>query len=120
MPPATLTPSTAAEEIFPDTFRAQAFALVPTDALTVPRAFEPIPLQIALMSAYVNDGLVPPLELIVAAPNGRHTLTELATVPLAVLVTPDAGGTWRVTLRELSHNRWWGSIDIAVTGDPAS
>ncbi len=115
-----LTPSTAAEELFPDLFRAEALDLIPLDVLTAPRVFEPVALQLALRSAFVDAGLVPPLELILAAPNGRHTVRELATVPLAVLFSPDAGGIWRATVREIAHNRWWGSTDISVVGEPAS
>lgn len=116
----SLSPSTAAEEIFGDTFRAEALDLVPLDAVAVPRAFDAVALEVSLRSAYLQDGLVPPLELIVAAPNGRHVVRELTAVPLAVLFTPDAGGTWRATLREVAHNRWWGTTDVLVTGEPAS
>lgn len=115
-----LSPSTAAEEIFGDTFRVEALDLIPLDAITPPRAFEPVALQVAVRSAYLADGLVPPLELIVAAPNGRHIVRELVGVPLAVLFTPDTGGVWRATVREVAHNRWWGSADVTVIGEPAS
>ena len=120
MPLPTLSPSTAAEELFGDFFRAEAIDLVQLDVLAPPRAFEPIALQVLVSSRYLADGLVPPLELILAAPNGQHLVRELAQLPLAVLFTPTSGGTWRATLREVAHNRWWGSIDIDVIGEPAS
>lgn len=113
-------PSTPAEEIFPDRFRSQAFDLVLADALSPAQAFEQVALLPALRSAFVDDGLVAPLELIVAEPNGRHTIREISATPVAVLFVPTYGGTWRVTLREQAHMRWWGNVDVSVIGEPAS
>jgi hypothetical protein len=110
-------PSNPADEIFPDTFQAEAFDLVPFDALVVRRAFEPVVLSVAMRSAYVDDGLVPPLEMILAAPSGRHEARELSELPLAVVFTPDEGGVYRVTLREMAHNQWWGSTTVTVEGE---
>lgn len=114
-----LLPPTAADEIFPDTFRAAAFDLIPLDATGVLRAFEPVVLSVAVRAAYLEAGLVPPLELIVAAPSGQHDVRELPDVPLAVIVTPTEGGPHRVTLREVAHNQWYGQATVTIEGDPA-
>lgn len=117
--PTNTRPSSPSDELFPDSFSACAFDLIPLDVTTQPRAFEPVVLSVAMRTAYVEAGLVPPVELILAAPSGRHELRELAELPLAVIFYPDEGGRWRVTLRELAHNQWWGQADVVVAGGPS-
>lgn len=119
MPPPTLTPPNAADELFPDSFRAEAFDLIPVDALGTPRAFEPVAFSLALRTSYVDAGLVPPVELITVSPSGVHERRELADIPIAVVVYPDTGGDWMITLREISHNQWWGRASFTVAGDPS-
>jgi hypothetical protein len=120
VPPPTQAPANAADELFPDNFRANALDLKPVDALGTPRAFEPVAYEVVLRSAYLDAGLVPPLELIVAAPNGVHEARELAELPLAVVYTPLGGGRHTLTLRELAHNQWWGQVFVDVEGERAS
>lgn len=112
-------PPNAIEEIFPDSFRAQAFDLTLTDPLAVPRLFEPVPLAVSLRTSYVDAGLVPPLALVIASPRGVHEARELDEVPLAVVFYPDSGGRWLITLREVAHNQWWGQAAVAVPGGPS-
>lgn len=122
MPAPTRLPSNVAEELFPDTFGGEALDLVPLDATATAKAFEPYALTVALRARapYAAAGLIPPLELIIAAPSGRHERRELTEVPLAVVITPTEGGMHRVTLREVAHNRWWGGTSIDVDGGPAT
>lgn len=114
-----LVPTNAADEMFPDSFGAEALTLAPFDTDAQARAFEPYPLTVELASLYQENGLSAPFELVVAAPSGRHDVVELAELPLAVMLRAQEGGTHRVTLREIGHNRWWGSTTIDVDGDPA-
>ena len=116
---ATPLPSNASDELFGDLFGAEVLVLAPFDASAQARAFEPFPLTVTLPATYQANGLAPPFELVVASPSGRHDVQELAALPLAVLLHAQEGGTHRVTLRELAHNRWWGSTTIDVDGDPA-
>ena len=119
MPAPATVPTNAADEMFGDSFRAEAIVLAPFDVDAKARAFEPYPLTVALSASYQGNGLAPPFELIVAAPSGRHEVTELSELPIAILLRAQEGGTHRVTLREVAHNRWWGSTTITVDGDPA-
>lgn len=112
-------PSNTASEMFGDDFGVEAIVLAPLDAGAKARAFEPFPLTVALASAYQAQGLAAPFELVFAAPSGRHERVELADLPLAIILRAQEGGTHRVTLREVAHNRWWGSTTIQVDGDPA-
>lgn len=115
-------PTNAPDLMFPDIFEQAAIILSPLDPLTPARAFESYPLTVDISTvdpAYALAGLVPPLELIIAAPSGRTTIRELPTVPRSVMLQADAGGDWLVTLREISHSRWYGNATVAVDG-PAS
>jgi len=116
---ATPLPTNASDELFGDLFGAEVIVLAPLDASAQARAFEPFPLTVALAATYQASGLSPPFELVVASPSGRHDAQELVALPLAVLLHAQEGGAHRVTVRELAHNRWWGSTTIDVNGDPA-
>ena len=35
-----------------------------------------------------------------------------------IMLRAQEGGTHRVTLREIAHNRWYGTTTIEVDGDP--
>lgn len=120
MPAPIVLPANAVEEMFPDDFGAEALTLSPLDVETTPRAFEPYPISVAIKSSptsFAKVGLMPPLEVIVAAPSGRHERRELTGLPFAVVVTPFEAGSHRVTVREISHNRWWGGVDIVAEGE---
>lgn len=116
---ANLAPPTAAAEIFDDDFRVEAFDLIPLDATTMPHAFEPIVLSIAVRSTYLERGLVAPLDFVIASPSGRHERREIAELPIALVHTPVEGGAHRYTLREQAHNGWWGAIALNVRGEPS-
>lgn len=122
MPAPATVPSNTAEELWPDTFGAEALDIAPFDVTARARAFEPYPLVVTLRPTkpFTIAGLVPPLELIVAAPSGRHERTELVEVPIALVVIPSEGGTHRITVREIAHNRWYGTTEIDVDGETAT
>lgn len=123
MPPPETLPATGAEELFPDSFAAEAIDIAPLDVTLRPRAFEAYPFTVAVKTSprsYVDAGLVPPLELILAGPSGQHVARELADVPIAVAVTPFEAGRHRVTVREIAHNRWWGGADFDADGERGS
>lgn len=120
MPSPLLAPSNPAAELFLDSFRASAIVLTPQDAFEKVRAFEPVTLAVSLQRPYVDAGLVPPLELIIVTPNGRHSRRVLDAVPLAVVFTPEQGGPHDVTLREVAHNQWVGSVTVDILGDTST
>lgn len=117
MPQPLTLPSNTAAECFPDDFGTEQIDLVPIDIETLPYAFQPFPLTVTLRSAKLKIGLVPPLEMIVAAPSGKHTSRVLDDIPLVVAFVPGEGGPHFVTLREQVHNRWHGSITVDVIGE---
>lgn len=112
-------PSNTASEMFPDDFGAEVLILAPLEADARARSFEPFPLVVSLATAQQPNGIAPPFEVIFAAPSGRHERVELYEAPLAIMLRAQEGGPHRVTLREIAHNRWWGSITVDVDGDPA-
>lgn len=119
MPAPAPVASNTAEELWPDTFGAEALDIDPLDITARARAFEPYPLTVTLRQTkpFVTAGLVPPLELVVAAPSGRHERTELVEIPIALVVIFNEGGTHRITVREIAHNRWYGTTEVDVVGE---
>lgn len=121
MPAPATVPSNTAEELWPDTFGAEALDIEPLDITQRPRAFDPYPLTVTLRQTrpFITAGLIPPLELIVAAPSGEHKRTELVEIPIALVVIPSEGGVHRITVREIAHNRWYGTTEVDVDGEPS-
>lgn len=108
-------------EMFPDYIGAASIRLSPED-LSPPRAQSPFILTVSIEPAAtlaLSVGLVLPLELTVTAPSAvnfyRHTFRRV--IPSFVLFTPREGGEHLVVLRELRHNKWWGSLLLNVQGD---
>ena len=118
MPAPVVLPSNAVAEMFLDDFAVEALVLAPLDVDARARAFEPYPLTVALAGPYVAQGLAAPFEVVFAAPSGMHERVELAELPIAIMLRAQEGGTHRVTLREIAHNRWYGTTTIEVDGDP--
>lgn len=120
MPAPITTPSNPAGELFQDSFRALAIVLTPQDVINKVRAFEPVTLAVSVRAPYIDAGLVPPLELVIVSPDGRHSKRDLPEVPLAVLFIPEMGGPHTATLREVAHNQWSGSVTVDILGDTPS
>lgn len=85
-----------------------------------PRVFVPVVIEVDA-SACDPEGLVLPIELIVAGPSGKATERRQVfrtRLPSEITFTPVEGGSILVLLRELFHNRWWGKLVLPVVGDP--
>lgn len=117
MPVPSSTAANAAEEMFPDDFRAEALDVLPFDVTVRATAFEPYALTVGLRSAFLDRGLIAPLELIVVDPEGSATVKEVGHVPFALAFVPQVGGDHRVTVREIAHMRWWGGATVTVDGE---
>jgi len=114
-----------ADEISPKTLGENRLDLtldVPEglDALEfVPRAHQLISVSVSYARAD-PDGLVLPLELVVVGPSGTATRQSRyfqRFAPSALTFRPREGGETLVVLRELFHNRWFGSLVFEVEGD---
>jgi hypothetical protein len=85
-----------------------------------PRAFSPVRLLLDFSKCEEEGGIVPPLEVYVGAPSPAQC--EARTIsstspPTEISFVPKQGGPHIVTVREVFHNRWWGSVVVQVTGE---
>ena len=111
------------DELCPDDVGRRALRLERA-TLDTPKAFESVDLDVSLdpvlgqVASVV--GLQLPLELTVTAPSRsgfvRHVFRR--SVPAQVSFIPHEGGPHLVRLRELGHNRYWGSLVVDVVGEP--
>jgi hypothetical protein len=103
------------DELSPAYVRAQRFTLALRDPAIVPRVFGHIDVTIDYTRA-TPGGLVLPLELIVTPPTPgqaeRRVFKRFA--PPMVVVLPREPGGHLIVLREIYHNRWWGSLRVDV------
>jgi hypothetical protein len=65
------------------------------------------------------EGVMLPLVLEVQGPSAQSYVRREYTkaAPSAIIFTPQEGGPFVVTLREVAHNRWWGSLNLTVEGE---
>lgn len=108
--------------ICPSTIGDEAFALRVTSHREgqVVATFETVVVAVDYGSG--AEGPVLPIEVIVTTLANRraHQRTVYRRVrPAQVILRPDEAGPWRVVVRELGHNRWWGLLDLEVVGSRA-
>ena len=60
------------------------------------------------------QGIVLPIDLIVAGPGDRQRRTFSRFAPASVSFIPRSVGRYVVTLGERHHNRWFGSLEVTV------
>lgn len=86
----------------------------PTIALTTG-----IPLLLAVdYSRCLPAGPSGKLRFVVRGPDGFASLDHLFRSPPAVVsFTPTVAGEYTAALSEVTHNRWWGALDLTVSGD---
>ena len=110
------------DELCPDDVGRRAIRLQPA-RLDPARAFEAFDLAVELDPVFGQVaavvGLVLPLEMTVTSPSRsgfvRHVFRHI--VPPSVSFIPHEGGPHLVRLRELGHNRYWGSYVVDVAGE---
>ena len=69
-----------------------------------------------------NGGLQLPIEIIITGPRGESDFVRIVdrrTVRTSLTWTPKGAGRHTIVMREAAHNRWFGSLDVVVTGDRA-
>jgi hypothetical protein len=73
-------------------------------------------------SAAMPNGVVLPLSIQVTTPDGRLIVDRQITHVLAESFDfiPDIGGSHLARVAELNHNRWFGALEIIVTGEAAT
>lgn len=111
------------DDLCPEYVGAASIKLAPVDVST-PRAFTAVDLTVSIEPSALDAqrvGLSLPLELTVTAPSNsgffRHVFRR--SIPSTVSFIPKEGGEHLVRLREVGHNRWYGTLVVSVAGERA-
>jgi hypothetical protein len=106
------------DEMSPSYIREKRVDLTLDASVSKVRAFQPALLNISY-ERVKPEGMMLPLVLEVQGPSAqsyqRREFTK--TLPVAFIFTPREGGPHLVTLREVGHNRWWGSLTLDAEGE---
>lgn len=96
--------------------RTRRIVLGLRDPAIVPRVFGHIDITVDYSKATPNGGIVLPLEVIITPPTPslaeRRVLRRFA--PPMVVILPREPGGHLITIREMFHNKFWGSIRVDV------
>jgi hypothetical protein len=109
------------DEICPVTTGEKRIVLQLAEDSLLPRAFVPVNVE-ANYDACDPEGVVFPLELTIVAPTESNFTRVIynRSAPTTISFKPREGGKHVVRLGEIGHNRWFGYIEIAVAGEPAT
>lgn len=112
----------ALDELSPPYVREARFdltvALGPDKLLAPIRAFTSVVIDVSYART-APEGVMLPILLEVQGPSaGSYQRREfLRAPPASIIFTPREGGPHLVTLREVAHNRWHGSLRLDVEGE---
>ena len=110
------------EAICPETIGERKFTLRATSHPQSAKVATFETLVLAIDYGDTDEGVVLPLEVQVTTLADRRAYERVvyeSTAPAQVIVRPVEPGWWVVTVRELHHNRWWGSLSFEVVGSRA-
>jgi hypothetical protein len=104
-------------ELAPDYLQQKIIGVSPANPLESPEARKPTTLVIDA-SGTLPNGLMLPIEVLVTGPSDRSFERKVFTrsIPSSFTFTPKEGGRFTVVVREVAHNLWWGSTELAVAG----
>lgn len=108
---------TILDDLAPDYIREKRISLSLGEN-TEKTAGSPVLLEVDYSEAD-PEGVVLPLIFEVQGPSPASSQRRefRRTPPKSIIFKPREGGTHVVTLREFSHNRWFGSLTIEVSGE---
>jgi len=106
------------DEIAPLYVREKRLDLTLDQSITTVRAFAPVLVQISYERA-LPEGVTLPLVFELQGPSAQSYQRReyLRTAPASIIFTAREGGPHVATLREVAHNRWWGSLRLDVEGE---
>ena len=109
--------SASLDEIAPEYLRDQRFT-VRIDGDDTPAANRAVLLVCGYAGA-APQGASPPLIFEAKGPSRLgYRKSVFYRAPATIVWVPREGGLHLITIRELAHNRWFGSLRVQVEGDP--
>jgi hypothetical protein len=114
------------DEISPEFIRSEVFTLTLSEPLVAAKAFTAVLIDVNYDGADEFGGVMNPLELTIDSPSPdlfvRDIFGDVAggisqrEPPSQVAFTPKEGGRFRITLREVGHNKLYGTLQVDVLG----
>lgn len=106
------------DELCPEYVGEKRLVLNRSDPAATLRARTPIALTVNY-DACKPEGVVLPLVLTITTEQGTSFDRQVfrRSIPSEITFIPREGGTHTVRLSEFAHNRWFGTLTLAVLGD---
>lgn len=106
------------EDVCPSYVGARNILLALAKPLDVILAHRPVVVTVDIQEEALVSGLMLPLELRIVAPSAANSRQHFYTrkIPRQFAFTPREGGQHLVLLREVSHNRFCGSLIVQSVG----
>jgi hypothetical protein len=107
------------DEISPSYIREPRIDVTLSPDTPKPQAFVPV-LMLVSFERCKPEGVMLPLifEVQGPSPSSYQRREFVHSPPDSLVFKPIEGGVHTVTLREVAHNRWFGSLRVTVEGDP--
>jgi hypothetical protein len=114
------------DELAPTYVREKRIDLMLEPTAEAPHANRPLTIIVGTSrttpaGVAVGDGLGLALPLVFEvqgpSPSSYQQRYFLKHLPTQIIFTPREGGRHNVTLREVAHNRFWGSLAVQVAGE---
>lgn len=111
-------PLLSLEELSPSYVRERRIDLSLAVDSESPLALRSVLIEVSY-SRTMPEGVVLPLVFEVHGPSADSYLRReyLRSAPRNIIFTPREGGRHMVSLREIAHNKWWGSLIFDVAGE---
>ena len=108
----------AIDELSPDYVGSKRIKLTNADPLTTPRSFRAVVIDVDYSDADEIGEVELPIELIVGAPTDENFIRQIFydLVPSQVAFTPKEGGSFLIMVREVFHNKIFGTLRVEVEG----
>ncbi len=118
--------TTRIDEISPLFIKTKRLVLKLNDPLTPVRAFNTVVIDVDYSAADEIGGIQMPIELMVGGPSDTSFVREVfgdepggisqRDPPTSVAFTPKEGGSFLVMIREVGHNKLFGTLRVDVQG----
>ena len=106
----------ALDAISPDYLRDQRFRIQVSQGMSAPRVQQGTELVFDYASAKPQGAMGPLVFEAKGTTPGSYQRRDFAIPPSTIVWIPTEPGLHQLTLREASHNRWFGVLKVTVAG----
>jgi hypothetical protein len=106
------------EEIAPRYVREKRFDLTLDAGISIVRAGASVVVNVSYVRSAPEGAMLPLLlEVQGPSPTSYQRRAYLRTAPASIVFSPREGGPHTLVLRELGHNKWFGTLNLDVEGE---